>query len=779
MKGKKLHDFWKRTAVVSLSVALLTLTAGCGEKKEEADAILPEYSYVPEYIELDEGQNYYQSVIVGNNLYNQVYEFDEETMTATQRIVKYAIEDGKLGEETTILTFSQNDGVQNFVVDDAGNLYCVMERYPEMPEEEAWTEDYYNNRQTLLCKYDVQGNAVYEQEITKLLAVEGDMYGGYVENLAVDKEGRVYVSCNSELKLFDENGKHAGDMQMEGGHVGSMGCGKDGKVYVTYFDEMSEYGGYVLGEVDFAGKKVAKSYKNFNGNYGNSLLPGIEKDFLTQDGSNVYEYDMESQTSELLFSWVDCDINGSYVDNMAVTEDGRIVVITNDWNTGVGEMAVLTKTKTSELVPKEILTLGALYDNQSTQAAVVAFNKASDKYRIRIKTYLDVNEWSETSYSDAVSRLNNDIISGKNCPDILDVSALNVTQLAAKGVFENLTPYLDNSMLLDKDDYLESVLEGFTYKDTLISIPYSFNLETVMGKTADVGSDMGWSLDEMMSFCEKHPGVQLFDYATKETIMYYCLLYNESAFIDWEKSTCNFDSEEFKKLLTFVNSFPDDIDGESDTRSTPEKIAAGDVLLNMSYVSSYDEIQYNIAQFGGEEVTCIGYPDMAGGSGCIMTVEDTYAISSKSKNKEAAWEFIESKLAQERDMRGHSWGFSTRKSELAKQREEAVKVEYLTDENGELVLDEMGVPIELGGGGGSVMIGDGSWSYSYHKTTEEEADMVDELIANAKPVFFNTNEQIHLIISEAAEAYYKGQKTVDDVAKVIQSRVKLFLEENQ
>jgi len=167
MKGKKLHDLWKRTAMVSLSVALLTLTAGCGEKKEEADAQLPEYSYVPKYIELDEEQNYYQSVIVGNALYNQVYEFDEETMTAAQRLVKYPIEDGRLGEESTILTFSQNDGVQSFVVDDSENLYCVMERYPELTEEEAWTEDYYNNRQILLCKYDSQGNMVYEQEITK------------------------------------------------------------------------------------------------------------------------------------------------------------------------------------------------------------------------------------------------------------------------------------------------------------------------------------------------------------------------------------------------------------------------------------------------------------------------------------------------------------------------------------------------------------------------------------------------------------------------------------
>ena len=118
-------------------------------------------------------------------------------------------------------------------------------------------------------------------------------------------------------------------------------------------------------------------------------------------------------------------------------------------------------------------------------------------------------------------------------------------------------------------------------------------------------------------------------------------------------------------------------------------------------------------------------------------------------------------LSKETGTRGFSRGLSTRKSEIAKQRKEA-----LSEENGN-------------SGGGVVIGGDGGFSYTYRNTTEEEADMLDRLIAVAKPANYNYNEELITIITEEAEGYYRGQKSVDDVTKVIQSRIKLFLDERQ
>lgn len=780
MRNKKLKQIWKRAVSVSLA-AVMAFSLTARGKEEEKKEETPEYSYVPQYIELESGQSYWRSILMGNSFYSQVNNWDDATGTSSQKLMRYSIEEGKLGEGTAVLEITGGDDIQSFTVDKEGNFYLTKIKYPVLEEGEEYGEEYYENRQTFLSKYDPQGQQVYEQEITEQL--KEDEEHNYVDTLLADDEGRIYVTTSDWIRLFDKDGKYAGKVSEEGSWYSGLGQGKDGKVYASYYDNNSEGNSYVLAEVDFAGKKLGKVYKNFiGGNNSGILTPGIEKDFLVQDGTNVYEYDLATETAEKLFNWLDCDINGNYIEKMGVTEDGRLIVIVNDWSTGEYDMALLEKKKTAELPVKETITIGALSESYDVKEAVVAFNKSNDKYRVRIKTYLDTNNWSQENYQNAITNLNNDIISGSNCPDILDLSSLNIRQLAAKGVFEDLAPYLDKSSSLSREDYLENILESLTINGKLVTIPYSFGIQTVLGKTEDVGDKMGWTLEEMIAFGEEHSGVQLFDYADKPTILTYCLSYNEAAFIDWETGECKFDSPEFKQLLEFVNKFPDEYDWESGgDKSTPEKLAAGEILLKPAYISSYDDMQYEIAQFNGEPVTCIGFPDVSGGSGCQMYVSKIYAISSQSQHKEGAWEFIESVLSKEPDDRSGD-GFSTRKEVLAKQREEATKVTYVTDENGEPVLDEEGNPIEENGGGGGITIYGGSgggWSYSYHRTTEEEADLVDALIAAAVPASMDSNSQVINIITEEADGYFKGQKSVDDVAGIIQSRIQLYVNENR
>ena len=107
--------------------------------------------------------------------------------------------------------------------------------------------------------------------------------------------------------------------------------------------------------------------------------------------------------------------------------------------------------------------------------------------------------------------------------------------------------------------------------------------------------------------------------------------------------------------------------------------------------------------------------------------------------------------------------------------EDSTRVEYLLDENGDPYLDENGDPI-VQGGGGSVAYEDG-WEYTYHTPTEEEAKQAMALFDVAKPMMM-MNEEIQNIISEEADAYFKGMKTVDDVAAIIQSRVMIYVSEN-
>ena len=55
--------------------------------------------------------------------------------------------------------------------------------------------------------------------------------------------------------------------------------------------------------------------------------------------------------------------------------------------------------------------------------------------------------------------------------------------------------------------------------------------------------------------------------------------------------------------------------------------------------------------------------------------------------------------------------------------------------------------------------------------------MVLQLIEQAKPVSLGITQVLELINEEAA-GYFEGQKSVDEVTKVIQNRVQLYVDVN-
>lgn len=249
------------------------------------------------------------------------------------------------------------------------------------------------------------------------------------------------------------------------------------------------------------------------------------------------------------------------------------------------------------------------------------------------------------------------------------------------------------------------------------------------------------------------------------------LPYRQNTFVDWENGKCNFDSDEFKNLLTFINLFPEERNGEADDRSIPIKLQSGEVLLNS--MSIYDlRCMQDVVMFK-EPVTFIGYPNEDGNSGCYLTGYEMYAITSKSDNKDGAWAFIEHYLTNTSAISAHT-KLSSNKQFLEDMIAEQTKILYVLDENGQPLQDEAGEPI-LRDEGTSIIFDD--WEYTYHIPTAQEADKLKELIRIAVPVA-SSDYEITNIINEEAAAYYQGQKSVDDVAEIIQNRIQIYVNEN-
>ena len=91
------------------------------------------------------------------------------------------------------------------------------------------------------------------------------------------------------------------------------------------------------------------------------------------------------------------------------------------------------------------------------------------------------------------------------------------------------------------------------------------------------------------------------------------------------------DSDEFKALLEFANQFPDTYDWENATDeendSAQNRINSGKQLMTDMYVSSFEDMLYQLTGFNGG-VKFVGYPSEDGTSNHAFQIDGAIAISS-------------------------------------------------------------------------------------------------------------------------------------------------------
>ena len=760
------------TALFLSAVMALSMTACGNEGDKTPDASgqapvqgqqtqNPEWVYVAKDIELEQPTDSYRSKIQGDYLYSVEYGWNEETQSSSVSIYRQSLtEPGKAPE--CVMTI--NSDINSISFDADGNLYTLIYDGYEDPA----TGEYHSSQK--LKKFLADGTEGYAVELDKAMQ---ENQVDYVNDFLVDDKGRVYLYGQSGILLVDADGTVKGSVSLSAGDSGWIDAGAIGDDGVAYFSSSSYNGNamsYKLSAIDFEKKEVAATYDNFpRGNL--RIAAAGNQTFLVSNGTAVYEYDCKTAECRELFQWIDSDINGEQVELLTILSDGRILAFLRNWETGESFCTALTKTPGSEVPVKQTIVIATLSSSSELADPIIRFNKSSDKYKITLKSYIDYNgDWNENTWKDGITALNNAITSA-NCPDIIDLSNINAEKLSAKGVFEDLTPYLEKSTVLNKDDFFRNILDAHTFDGKLIGIPKSFNIETIVGNASDLGSKKGWTLDEMTQYAKQHPDQTLIE-ADKLSMMYILMANNMNSYVDWTNGECRFNTPEFIKILEFANGFPEEFEYD-DEEPTPVQTQAGKVLLANAYISSFEEIQVYDEYFR-QDAAYIGYPTEDGSGGCIFTANSAYAISSKSANKEGAWQFIEDYLTAESSDRW-SYGFSTNRKQLEKEIETAITPEYYRDENGELILDENGDPIDMGTGGG---IGMGNWSYTYHRATREECDRVMELIQSAKPAGI-MSEEVWTILNEEVQPFFKGQKSAADVAKIIQNRVQNYVDENQ
>ena len=70
------------------------------------------------------------------------------------------------------------------------------------------------------------------------------------------------------------------------------------------------------------------------------------------------------------------------------------------------------------------------------------------------------------------------------------------------------------------------------------------------------------------------------------------------------------------------------------------------------------------------------------------------------------------------------------------------------------------------------------WTYTFRAPTQEEIDAVLDMIRKARLVP-GDDDEILKIIDEEAEAFFQGQKSAEETARVIQGRASMYASERQ
>ena len=768
------NPIYKKILTLAAAAALALSLAACGgQETSEGPSEASGYIYVPEFVDLSSGEeslDMSSPKLLGTELYYYSYYWDEETEVGGYKFYRRSVETNETVELPLSFDLGEYDNyypMGSVIFDREGNLFCLIDA--SVSDEESYHEDYY------LFKFDQEGNLLAKVDITEALS-SGEDDSAYVQRAVVDSQGKIYAvlsgTGNSYVVAIDAEGNTLAKIDCNADWVSSIGVTQDDTVLISRYSNTSS--GMEVVEVDVAGKALGRVHSNMPSSYNSdSLNPTADGGLLVNDGSKLWKYDLETETSEEILTWTDCNINGNYISMIEIMEDGRIAVLSENWSDGTKEIAFLTQEDASQVAQKQILTIATLDSSQSLQEAVVNFNKQSDTYQVRIETYYDANsEWTETKYQDAITALNN-AITGSNCPDIIDLSYGNPSAYVSKGLLVDLAPYLDSSSTVKREDLVEAVLEAYTYGDTLICIPDSFTMSTVMGRTSQLGDRSGWTVKEMMAFYEEHPDAELLNYATKSSILSLCLQYSSDAFIDYSTGKCSFDSQEFLDILEFANMFPKENEYSEEDESMPKKLSSGKLLLYSTSVYSMEEFQMNSLMFN-EPITFIGYPTVDGSSGNYINGSNCYAITTKSSSPDGAWAFIESLLQYEPQPQ---WGgmdnFSIRKDMLEESFAKAMEENMATDEDGNPVLDADGNPEVYP----KSTWGWDDWEAEIYAATPEQVQQIRDLMNNSKAAV-NSDQTILSMILEEASPYFEGQKSAQEVAGVIQSRVQVYINEN-
>lgn len=512
----------------------------------------------------------------------------------------------------------------------------------------------------------------------------------------------------------------------KGKAMNGWGLTDTGEVYVTYYylDEESKP------ENTYLAIRQGGSWKTADALPVQEALNGP----YTADTSGIYRQEGDEQIKLLSWSSYGFSLYDVPIMLSVVSEEQMLLACTAapDYRR---VLLFVSKGQMGQASEKQKIILAVYRFSPMLQKVVASFNQENDTYEIVVR------EFSQESGTEARERLQIEISTGGG-PDLIDSFLLDLDAYAQRGYLEPLDDWLS-----DRENFLPQAMEYSRVGEHYYFAPYGLQLCTVVTTAKIADGRTRWTVKEMMETARSQGTETLYWHASAAQVLAYALHDEENpAFIDWKNKICHLETDEFVELLRFARNMAD----SSDSPYPPElnqAFADHAILISDPFIGVSLETYYNELNVLGEDCVLIGYP-MENGNGSYVA-GCGFAINQASQCKEGARAFLEYLMDPDQQI---EMGKESRFLPIDREALQSV----LTVQAKALANDK-----------------ESSCCRAYNP---EEVEQFYEIILRSRTMGRQIDD-IFYILEEEMAAYCQEDKDPWEVARILQNRVQLYLDE--
>lgn len=734
----KIKKRYRMEQYIILLIVVIMLAA-CGKARVEKEVTVSALERFTAEKLLSEDINFCATAswIQGTN----IYAVGTSKIFHEVQLLKYDIEGQQLSK--TVLDTGENNigNASQAYVDEKGQLHVFCYYLNEAESEIAGYR---------YCIFDLDGSIVKEADYT-------DVVRPFLKSLifpsglVILPDGRLLFAVrddkmNTTMMLLSDSGEILFQKNLGKTEVQSLIRKENGKVF-SLERKIKHEALYTIGEIDLTTGERKELVSDLPKASTIKLVESMNPElFYCVTDNGIWEIDEKG--SRMLISLDDISLSSAYdVSTACQLPDGswRLLAIVNreagEYNYFDYNVLRLVNTY-EELDQKKELSLAVLSDYAGFyKSDIMEFNKTRNDMKIVLKEY------------ESIDLLITDLTAGI-VPDLIDLAEGEMYNLLeGKGLLEDLGNYLSSDSEISKEDFLRKCLEFYSKNGKTYSIPYGMAIFAMMGDKEYLGEKEGWNLEEYKDFIDSLPNQTMATkgIAKQEMLRILCTQYMDQ-FVNIKNGECYFETKKFNDLLEFVNYYPDHGSNVNELAELFEEIQSGDIILIpviFQEVSSYEIYR---ALFPGK-VQIIGYPMEEKTGISLIPIGKTPAMLSIGENKAHAWEFLKYILTHKSSGFNIFFSYQPFYDEIIAQAKENANVNAPTTE-----ITMSGLKIQV------------------PHASLQEIEMLEKILSDGN-VTGSSSDAILKIISEEADAYFRGIKTIEQVEEIIQGRVKLYIME--